>query len=497
MSLVAPIVGHVGASATPADRSAEQSSASESALDWLGSELADHGGSMPGFVPGSTDWGLTADAILAMLLGGRGADPSVGLALDLLGGEVDTYTTWAPSMPEVREAGPTAKALLALLTAGRTGSVAGVDLEIELRSLMATTGSSAGRFTDRTPDPSWDASNGFGQSLAVLALSLTDDGVPTRAVEFLAAQQCPGGGFPLTYTPGGCTSDDSADTDATAVTVQALLVVERTPQVLGALERGVTWLEEKQGPTGAFGGTGPTAGPNSNSTGLIAQTLRGAGRTVAADRGASWIIATAQISAAMAAGTPASDEGGAIGYNAAAVEAALGGGITEQVGDQWRRSTTQAVLALGLPTYGGPTKGPLPPSSPPSTSTSTSTPSAPTTSTPPTPTLPTTSVPATAPPTTSASSGHGSSPRGSIPNIDSSGRFEVLGSQSSSGADLKEGNRRVSRAEPSKAELNADRGGSNLPRTGGDAGRWLEVGVLLLVLGGAVLYARPKDQVHS
>lgn len=73
----------------------------------------------------------------------------------------------------------------------------------------------------------------------------------------------------------------------------------------------------------------------------------------------------------------------------------------------------------------------------------------------------------------------------------------MLGSQSSSGADLKNGSRSAPGAEPGKAALNADRGVSNLPRTGGDALRWLAVGLLLLVLGGAVLYARPKDQVRS
>ncbi|MCB1256803.1 MAG: LPXTG cell wall anchor domain-containing protein [Microthrixaceae bacterium] len=343
----APRTGAATPSAT------DQATAASNALDWLEVELMANGGSMPGFSPGSSEWGLTADTALALAAGGRTGSTEAQQAVDLLTGAATGYTTWAPTMPEVRVAGATAKVLLVLNTYERSTIVDGVDLEDELRSLMATSGSQAGRFNDRVPDPTWNASNAFGQSLAMLALAFSDNGVPSQSVQFLLSQQCPSGGFPLIYSDGGCSTDSSADTDATALSLQALLSVDRSSGVLNSLVDGLNWLLTQQdSATGAFGGTGPTSGLNTNSTGLIAQTLRAAGWVEGADSAAEWIIDSNQISEPTATGTPAFSDVGAISYNPAALSSALEVGVTSQVSDQWRRATSQAVLALGLPIYG-------------------------------------------------------------------------------------------------------------------------------------------------
>jgi len=52
--------------------------------------------------------------------------------------------------------------------------------------------------------------------------------VPDDAVTFLLAQQCPSDGFRLFYDTGStCASDTAADTDATSLAVEALLVADQ------------------------------------------------------------------------------------------------------------------------------------------------------------------------------------------------------------------------------------------------------------------------------
>jgi len=356
IALVA-LVGSLAVLATGVDSAGAAAPApspqAASALAWQAAQLAANGGSMPGFTAGSVDWGLTADAVLAYVAAGAADDPAAIAATDLLVADVDAFTTWEPDQSGVRIVGTTAKLLLVLEGMGRSTTVDGVDLSAEVRSLMATDGPAAGRFTDRVPDPTFDASNGFGQAMAMLALAPTADGVPAPAATFLLEQQCPAGGFRLNYLgTAGCDTDDAADSDATAVAVQALLASPRSTAVTDALGRAVGWLISRQDASGGFGGTGPTAALNANSTGVIAQALRAAGSTAAADKAATWIVSQAQIAATSAAGTPAAADVGAIGYNAAARDAALRGGIRAQAADQWRRTTAQGVLALGLSPYG-------------------------------------------------------------------------------------------------------------------------------------------------
>lgn len=462
-----------GAAPDPAPRAA-------TALAWLARQLGDHGGTLPGFSPGSTDWGLTTDAVLAFGAAGAQDDPAAIAATDRIATAeaVTTYTTWDPGVPGVRVAGATAKMLLVLATMDRGATVAGVDLDAELRSLVVGSGIQRGRVVDRVPDPAWDASNGFGQALAILALSMTAGGVPPSAVDFLVAQQCPAGGFPLSYSASGsCTDDAMADSDASALAVQALLGVERTVPVRSALDRGASWLLSRQGTDGSFGGSGPTAGANANSTGVIAQTLRAAGATDAADRAAGWITSQVQLDAANAAGTPAADHVGAIAYAPGTRTTALAEGITEATADQWRRSTTQAVLALGLAPYGPQDVEPLAP-------VSTTTTAAPTTAAPST-TVPTTAVVATTAPTTVAPATT-SAPTAATPSSTST----VAG-----GLATVEVAQRTSSASGSSASSTS--GGSPsrtgpLPRTGTHTEALVATGLAAIGAGAVLLLARRR-----
>jgi hypothetical protein len=309
------------------------------------------GGFIPGFL-GTADWGLTADAVLALAAAGTGESPNAQLATQTLVDNIASYATFDDfAMPGVRLAGPLAKLLLAFAVQGEdVNSVGGWDVEAELRNVML----SDGHFADDNPFDA-DLSNSLGQSFAILGLDRTPGGVPAEAIQFMLAQQCPDGGFRLFYVvPGsGCASDS----DATGLAVQALLVVDRTPAVNDALLAAIDWLLARQDASGAWGGTGPTAAINTNSTGIIAPALRAAGQIAAADRAAAYVLslqlggtAAALAAFAVAAVVPAD---GAIAYDSAAFSAAVAqGGIDEIALDQFRRTTAQAVFALGLPSYG-------------------------------------------------------------------------------------------------------------------------------------------------
>ena len=336
----------VALAATP--RTASTSTQATAATTWLAAELTRSGGSMPSFTAGRPDVGLTEDVVLALTAGGAGEGAPARTATAQVAAHVAdfvSYDSLGTAFPGVRLAGPMAKSMLvAEVQGGDPQAFGGWDLEGTLRSLMLTTGPTKGRFADKNAF-SADASNGFGQALALMALQRTTDGVPVAAVSFLLAQQCPAGGFRLFYDSGAtCAADAETDTDATSLAVEALQVVDRTIAVKAASAKAVTWLLGHQdATTGSFSGTGPTATSNTNSTGVAAAALRAVGEAAAAAKAAGYV-------AALQLGS--GSDAGAIGYDHDAVVAAPGGTIDGSSRDQWRRATAQAVLALGLPGYG-------------------------------------------------------------------------------------------------------------------------------------------------
>ncbi|MET9227302.1 prenyltransferase/squalene oxidase repeat-containing protein [Lentzea sp. NPDC003310] len=204
------------------------------------------------------DQGLTIDAIFAFAATRTAddyADRAVAwlakpeIASGYLGADGESY------------AGAHAKLAVAARVKGKDPrAFAGVDLIAGLRGLQAP----SGRFSDRSAFG--DFSNAFTQSYALLAL-----GRDARGAAYLAASQCPDGGFPVTFETSPCVSD----VDATAIVVQAL---RSQGEPVG---RALTWLESKQQADGGF----PSAqgGSNANSTGLAAQVVRGRSAVKARD----------------------------------------------------------------------------------------------------------------------------------------------------------------------------------------------------------------------
>ena len=326
------------------------------ALLWIEGELNDNGGTLPSPFGGS-DFGLTSDAIIALNAGGRGAAPAATTATANLAANINGYIT-GEAFDDIGShyAGPIGKSMFAAeLQGADINHFGGVDLEVLSRAALQTGGIHAGRFSDVSL--SGDFSNGFGQAFNILALSRTAGGAPSSSVDFLLAQQCPAGGFRLNYdgpfppdpnvpVTRGCTSDGQADTDATSLAIDALLALYPAVTYTTAVDSAAAWLIGQQDPvTGGFHGTGPTAAANTNTSGLAAQALASAGFVDAAARARDY-IGGLQLDAASTTGTPAAGEEGAIALNPGAFDTALTSGIDALTRDQWRRATTQAVLAL-------------------------------------------------------------------------------------------------------------------------------------------------------
>ena len=345
--VAASISGLFGSSAVSAAPSAEP------ALLWLEGELNDNGGALSfSFDPTITDWGLTIDAIFALNAGGRGSQPAASNATANLAAHINDYIT-GEAFGDVGSAyaGPIGKSMLAATLQGAdVHHFGGVDLEALSRAALQPSGIHQGRFSDVSMFG--DFSNGFGEALNVLALARTPGGVPSDAADFLLAQQCPGGGFRLFYDNApvtrGCQGDNEADTDTTAFSLQALLALDPSPSTSLAIGRAASWLLARQDPaTGGFGGAGPTANVNANTTGIAAQALTAAGFSGAAASARTY-IGSLQLDAVSTYFTPAAGEEGAIALDQGTFDGALITGITAPARAQWQRSTAQAVLAFGL-----------------------------------------------------------------------------------------------------------------------------------------------------
>ncbi len=183
------------------------------AADFLARTLAD--GDDRYVYPDSTyfDGGNTIDAIIALAGSGTGATQAEE-SLRYLEDNLDVYVGSGGEA----YAGPTAKALLAVVVAGGDPtSFGGVDLVADLEALE-----SEGRFSDASAYG--DYSNTIGQSLALIALLRAGQTVSTASVDVLLDQQCADGGFRGALDGDACVSDP----DATAFAAQALIAAGST-----------------------------------------------------------------------------------------------------------------------------------------------------------------------------------------------------------------------------------------------------------------------------
>ena len=278
------------------------------------------------------DYGVTADAVLAMDAAGTAQDEAALTTQYLQDHRLD-YTGYGD--PAEIGAGAVAKLLNVAVAQGEDPSAfGGMDLVATLLDLEGPDG----RYSDVSQYG--DNSNVFGQSLAVGGLARAGTAPSTAAVGFLRAQQCPDGGFRV-FVVATCESDP----DATALAVQALI------RVAGAedddAQEGLDYLAAQQDDTtGAVGGSGPTAAVNANSTGLAGQAFLAAGRAAQARLAQSYVV-----SLQYGCEFPAALRGG-IAYDQATYDLKLSQGAAAVPSDQDNRSTSQAALALaGTPLF--------------------------------------------------------------------------------------------------------------------------------------------------
>ena len=328
--------GSLVASATAEPAPSGSSGAAAAAANYLEEQLAAGGDHFSVEVGGTpyADHGVTADAVLALAAAGTGQS-AAAKATTFLADTAEDYITFGT--PGDVASGSVAKLLNVAIVQGLDPrDVGGYDLVETLESLETE----AGRFSD---DSSWDDySNVLGQSLALVGLQRVGVEPSAAAVDFLEAQQCPGGGFQL-YMDAPCTDDADSDPDATAFAVQALIAVEGDE---GVVEAALDFLAAKQGADGGLGGGAPQTQPNANSTGLAGQAFIAGGRSAEAAM-AQQYIADLQYGCEF----PAALRGG-IAYDPAAFADQLAKGADATPIDQDRRSTTQALLALaGTPLY--------------------------------------------------------------------------------------------------------------------------------------------------
>lgn len=337
--LVLPLLSSTsGAVAAPADRSlAEQA---DRAAGWETTQLRNGRILNPEF--DFTDWGLTLDTYLGLVAAGNRPREARGIST-AVSANVREYVSFRGTF----YAGAVAKTLLARRVAGLDPTIdpENLDLRRILGRMVTDAGRQRGRVSDQGAQR--DSSNTIAQSFAVLALARSGR-LPPATVDFLVRQQCGRGFLRLEMTGRSCARDDSsADVDATAFAVQALVIARRQgvdlpPDTVGSAAR---WLTRVQRDNGAFSGRGRTRGMNTNSTGVAAQALKLTNRHGAARAAAHWVSGL-QLTPSDAAGMPARRAVGAVAYNRQDFRLARQEGITATTRDKWRRATPQAIVAL-------------------------------------------------------------------------------------------------------------------------------------------------------
>ncbi len=317
--------------------------------DWLAGQLTD--GVLYNTQYAYDDFGLSIDAALALDAVG-GQDAAVDAVTDAVAANLGTYVSGGD--PDELYSGPLAKVLTLATDQGRNArSFGGSNLVTDLEGRVLGAGANTGRIEDRSQYG--DYANTIGQSFAARGLTVAQSARADEATDFLLAQQCAAGFFRLSFAaqsaPGQGCDDDPAS--APSVDVTALAVVNLSAQsassvqggVPDAIDRAAEWLLSVQGAAGAFSGSPPTDGRNTNSTGLAAWALAEAGRSDASALSAGWVRAH-QADQAPRCQRGLTGQQGAVAYDDDALRRGRGDGITEETSDQWRRATAQALPGL-------------------------------------------------------------------------------------------------------------------------------------------------------
>jgi hypothetical protein len=334
----AALVG--GTVTTPAHAATDRA---ELAADWLAGELTD--GIVHNEQYNFDDIGLTLDFFLA--LDELEVKPGVrDRILDAVEPQVEGYVGTGGEAYAAQHG----KLLTALQLGERgLGEYAGGGLFATLRSLVQEDGRRAGRASDR--GQFGNNTETIGQSYVVEAFALAGRMPLAKSTTgYLLKQQCDKGYFresmkgSLTCEGGRSKGVGASSVDATAIAVEALRTARRAgvKGLRNDIRDAHRWLRNVQNRNGSFTGNDVQ---NSNSTGLAAAALAHSAYPGAARRAARWLTRL-QVTEGNSAGTPLTDEVGAIAYTKSELRAGESDGITVTTRDQWRRATAQAAAGL-------------------------------------------------------------------------------------------------------------------------------------------------------
>lgn len=225
------------------------------------------------------DYGLTADVVLALLAADQ--DDAAQTYAEALSTD-EAVAAYVGDGTTAQYAGATGK-LLAITEAADlpTTSIGKRDLTAELLALQTD----EGRFSDLGAD---DYSQTISQSWAVAALA-TQDAAPQQAVDYLAAQQCEGAGFPAQLS-SSAPADCISDVDSTAFAVSAL-VVAGTDDDAPVIMQALAWLDSVGAvdDAGTSWASADSDGPSVNSTAVAVSALEDGDADASA--GISWLMA--------------------------------------------------------------------------------------------------------------------------------------------------------------------------------------------------------------
>ena len=248
----------------------------EAASVWL-REQQDASGGFRGF-SGEPDPGTTTDAVMA-LFAAQERDPGAATALDAAVTYLEENgATYAGTGP-----GQAAKLALAAVTGGRDPhDFAGMDLVAAMTAPLATPvpNGVAGIYGDDLYD----------HALVVIALSASGEPIPETALRPFRSAQGEDGGWAF----DGSTAADAADSNTTALVIQALAASGHHEDPM--VDRAIAFLSTLLAPDGGFAyGPAEPLIADANSTALALQALIAAGEEPAAREWGNAPIALARF----------------------------------------------------------------------------------------------------------------------------------------------------------------------------------------------------------
>jgi hypothetical protein len=254
--------------------------AAQLGASWLASQLTSGGYLLSATSPGQPDLVATANAVLALASAGLRAP--AGRALFYLAGHVNQYVVADGAD------GPGQLALL-ILDAHALGvdptKFGGTDLVTRLLATQRPPGANAGLFG--VQDPTFDGAYRQGLSLAALAAAGVVGTLPVHDAEtWLTGQQCPNGGWTSYVTVsnpcnGSPASFEGPDTNSTALAVFGLEAQGAMPGAAASSALGfIVAAQDSDAGWGFFpNAPGAPGSTDPDSTALVIQAILALGRS--------------------------------------------------------------------------------------------------------------------------------------------------------------------------------------------------------------------------